>query len=347
MLKEIHEEPRVVRDSLFEYFTNINMSNGLINPVIRQPGILMVACGTSYHAALIARHVGESLTDLPFMAEIASEFNYYPTVHSTPLTIGITQSGETADTIKAMQRMKDSGSRILAITNVIGSTAARIADYTLYMQAGPEISVAATKSFIAQLATLFCFMLGSSKMESRLYEKIATELRRLPDKIQQVLTIEDAIADISARLAEYEYVIYIGRGVNYAVALEGALKLKEVSYIHSEAYAAGEIKHGPFALLTSNTPVVAIVNNDISYDAMITNIKEIKSRGSPVYAIVEENNDSIKDLVDFTINVPGTLSLLSPFINAVVVQLIAYYAAKRRNCPIDFPRNLAKSVTVE
>jgi glucosamine--fructose-6-phosphate aminotransferase (isomerizing) len=307
----------------------------------------MLACGTSFHSALIGKYIGERLTDISIKAELASELNYYHSLQYVPVTVGITQSGETADTLKAMRRLKEGGSKVVAITNVPGSTASRIADYTIYLNAGPEISVAATKSFTAQLTALYYLSLMYSRVEARTYNDLIMDLRLLPDQIQRLFTLEDLIASHSCKLANYEYVIFIGRGINYAIAMEGALKLKEVSYIHSEAYAAGEIKHGPFALLSRDTPVVAIVANDSSYDAMLTNIKEIKSRGSPVFAIVNEKDDIVQDIADYVIPVPSTSDLTSPFINAVVIQLIAYYSAKKRLCPIDFPRNLAKSVTVE
>jgi glutamine---fructose-6-phosphate transaminase (isomerizing) len=230
---------------------------------------------------------------------------------------------------------------------VVGSTASKIADYTMYTRAGPEISVAATKSFTAQLIALYWLLLSNAKLDTKTYNDLILEFRQVPDKIQQVLAIEDTLAAHAVKLAHYENVFFIGRGISYPIAMEGALKLKEISYIHSEAYAAGEIKHGPFALLSKDTPVVAIVGCDNSHEAMLTSIKEIKARGSPVFVISEDGDESVEDLADYIIPAPAINNLFSPLVYTVIVQLIAYFAARYRKCPIDFPRNLAKSVTVE
>lgn len=349
MLKEIHEQPHVIRECISDYLSNMKAPFDLWHNNGHGQGrnLVLLACGTSYHSALIGKYIGERLTDFSIRAELASEYSYYQNIKPVNMAVGITQSGETADTLKAMRRLKEAGSNLIAITNVFGSTASRISDNTIYLHAGPEISVAATKSFTAQLTALFCFSLLYSTVEPDLYHSLISELRRLPEKIQSVLNNEVIAVSHAEKLAEYDHVIFIGRGINYGIALEGALKLKEVSYIHSEAYAAGEIKHGPFALLGRRTPVVAIVSRDNSYEAMLSNIKEIKSRGSPVFAIAEEDDSRIMDIADYVLPVPGTNHLLTPFLNAVVIQLLAYYAAKQRHCPIDFPRNLAKSVTVE
>jgi len=277
----------------------------------------------------------------------ASEFNYYaPTLVGT-MTIVITQSGETADTLKAVKRIKEVGGKLVAITNVVGSTASRITDQTIYTRAGPEISVAATKSFTAQLMVLYWLMMSYSKIEARRLATMTMELRQLPSQVQQVLDNEDKIAECAKYLSGYNDVFFIGRWINFPVALEGALKLKEISYIHAEGYAAGELKHGPFALLGSDTPVIAIVAQDNTYEAMLTNIKEVKARRSPVIALVEEGDETIEKVADSVITVPRVDAMFSPVINTVVLQLLAYYTAKERGCPIDFPRNLAKSVTVE
>jgi glutamine---fructose-6-phosphate transaminase (isomerizing) len=344
MIKEIHEQPAVLRKTISEYL--VDRSDIKINSVYHDlKSVLMLACGTSYHAAMIGKYVTEQILDISVRLEIASEFNYLPKIPYSPLTIGITQSGETADTIKAMVRAKQVKSKVLAITNVVGSTASKISDYTFYTQAGPEISVAATKSFIAQLLALYWLALSQS--HSPASHDLIQEFRRLPGKLQEVINLKSVIVRSANKLANYEHIFFIGKGINYPVALEGALKLKEISYIHSEAYAAGEIKHGPFALLSSDTPVVAIVGRDNCHDAMLTTIKEIRARGSPVLAIVEDSDESIIDLADYLIPVPSTSVMFSPFVNSVVMQMLAYYVAKKRNCLIDFPRNLAKSVTVE
>jgi glutamine---fructose-6-phosphate transaminase (isomerizing) len=347
MLKEIHEQPRILRDTIAEYIATGQYSVDLsrLNGKMQAP--LLVACGTSYHAALIGKMIGETLLGIPVRVEAASELNYYESAPFAPVTIGISQSGETADTIKAMRRLKESQSKIIAITNVRGSTSSKIADFTFYLRCGPEISVAATKSFTSQLISLYWLFLTSARLEGSKYQSLNEQFRQLPDKLQQILNQEEGIAAEAARLANYDHVFYIGKGINYPIALEGALKLKEISYIHCEAFAAGELKHGPFALLTEKTPVVAIISTGKSREAMLTSIKEIKARGSPVLAVTPEGDPDIEELVDHVIFVPPVADLFSPVLNAVVVQLLAYFAAKKRNCPIDFPRNLAKSVTVE
>ncbi len=347
MLKEIHEQPKVIRDTLVGWVSGEPTAE---LEIMRDTGIetmLILACGTSYHAALIGKHLVQELLRIPARAEIASEFNYYaPTLVGT-MAIVITQSGETADTLRAMKRIKEVGGKLVAITNVVGSTASRIADQTIYTRAGPEISVAATKSFIAQLMVLYWQMMSYSKIEARRLATMTMELRQLPSQVQQVLDNEDKIAECARYLSGYNNVFFIGRGINFPVALEGALKLKEISYIHAEGYAAGELKHGPFALLGSDTPVIAIVAQDNTYEAMLTNIKEVKARRSPVIALVEEGDETIEKVADSVITVPRVNAMFSPVINTVALQLLAYYTAKERGCPIDFPRNLAKSVTVE
>ncbi len=346
MLKEIHEQPRVIRDTIGEY---ISLTESIVNlaDADTQEGLQIVACGTSYHAALIGKYVIEELVRVPVRVELASEFNYASPISPATTAIAITQSGETADTLKAMRRLKESGKKIVVITNVVGSSATRIADQTLYMRAGPEISVAATKSFTAQLMALYWLALSYSKANISLLDKLVMELRRLPGKVQQVLDTEDKIMECAKYLSRYDNVLFIGRGINFPVALEGALKLKEVSYIHAEGYAAGELKHGPFALLSSKTPVVAVVAQDGTYEAMLTNIKEIKARKSPLIVLAEEGNEAIEELAEFVIFTPRIDAILSPVPNSVALQLLAYHTAKERGCPIDTPRNLAKSVTVE
>ena len=348
MLKEIHEQPKVIRNTLGEYTRETGQVIDFTR--MRDTGvdsILLLACGTSYHAAMIGKYIVRELLQIPARIEIASEYNYYSDVLPRTVAIAVTQSGETADTLKAMKRLKEAGCRVVAITNVVGSTASRIANQTIYTRAGPEISVAATKSFTAQLMALYWLAMTNSKADARRLSGLLTELRQLPSKVQQILDDETEITECAKYLSKHENVFFIGRGINYPVALEGALKLKEISYIHAEGYAAGELKHGPFALLGSNTPVIATVARDNTYDAMLTNIKEIKARKSPVIALAEEGDDAIEELADTVITVPKVDTLFSPVVNTVVVQLLAYYTAKERGCPIDFPRNLAKSVTVE
>ena len=348
MLKEIHEQPKVIRDTLVGW---VSVTEPVVDlAMMRDTGIesmLILACGSSYHAALIGKYIVEELLSIPVRAELASEFNYFNQTLAKTGAIVITQSGETADMLKAVKRLKGVRCPVLAITNVVGSTTSRIANQTIYTRAGPEISVAATKSFIAQLMVLYWLMMSYSKIEARRLASMAMELRQMPSKVQQVLDNEDKILECARYLSGYEDVFFIGRGINFPVALEGALKLKEISYIHAEGHAAGELKHGPFALLGSDTPVIAIVAQDNTYEAMLTNIKEVKARGSPLIALVEEGDETIEEVADSVINVPRVDAIFSPVVNTIVLQLLAYYTAKLRGCPIDFPRNLAKSVTVE
>ena len=348
MLKEIHEQPKVIRDTLVEYTQTAEPVVDLER--MRDEGIesvLILACGTSYYAALVGKYIMEELVGVPVRVEIASEFSYYGQTLARTLAIVITQSGETADTLKAIKRLKGVRCRVAAITNVVGSSASRVADQTIYTRAGPEISVAATKSFTAQLMVLYWLAMGYSKADARRLAGMLVELRQLPSKLQRVLDNGDIVLQCARYLSRYGNVFFIGRGINFPVALEGALKLKEISYIHAEGYAAGELKHGPFALLGENTPVIAIVAQDNTYEAMLTNIKEVKARKSPVMALAEEGDEAIRELADFVITVPRVNAIFSPVVNVVALQLLAYYTAKERGCPIDFPRNLAKSVTVE
>jgi len=348
MIKEIHEQPRVIRNTSQGYISTVQ-------PVVKLgierdadcSNILLLACGTSYHAALIGKHVIHRLTQIPVRVEIASEFNYSDIMLSKTWAMAITQSGETADSLKALKKAKLFGCKTLAITNVVGSSATRIAEEILYLTAGPEISVAATKSFIAQLVVLYLLGLAWSSLDVRSQRNMISELRRLPEKVQQLLDMEIEIAGFAKYLAGQKDVFLIARGINFPVALEGALKLKEIAYIHAEGYPAGELKHGPFALLTPDTPVIAITARDNTYDTLLSNIKEIKARESPVLAIAEENDSEVEKYVDFVIRVPEVDPLFSPVVNSVALQLLTYYTAREKGCPIDMPRNLAKSVTVE
>ncbi len=348
MLKEIREQPRVIRTTLTEYYRNSDTIRGLSQ--LRDNGqssMLMLACGTSYHASLVGKYIIEELLGIPVRAELASEFNYYSHPLAKTLAIAITQSGETADTVKAMKKVKEIGCPVLAITNVVGSSATRAANQTIYTRAGPEISVAATKSFVAQIMSLYWLAIVYSKADNARLSQLRSELRQLPTKVQHILDEESPIIDYAKTLAKYENAFFIGRGINYPIALEGALKLKEISYIHAEGAAAGETKHGPLALFSNQTPVIALITRDKTHDAMLTSIKEIKARGAPVIAVAEAGDDAVNNFADSTINVPSTDPLFSPIMNVVILQLLAYYTAKNRGCPIDFPRNLAKSVTVE
>ncbi|APV45136.1 glutamine--fructose-6-phosphate transaminase (isomerizing) [Dehalogenimonas formicexedens] len=349
MIKEIHEQPRIIRESnstsIHSGVKDAELSGILsLDP---PPSILILACGTSYHAGLIAKYLVEELLGLSVNVELASEFNYHR--HRTPeaLAIVITQSGETADALLAMRRLREHGTKLLAITNVPGCTASRLADETWYTGAGPEISVAATKSFTAQLKVIYRLLLSCSRLERRDFDRLTLALRLLPSAIQGVLDNQLEIRSCAKYLASCSGVIFIGRGLNYPIALEGALKLKEVAYIPSQGYAAGELKHGPLALVSKTTPVVAVLGRDTTHDAMLTTLREIKVRGAPLIAIAPKGDDGLDGLADYIIPRPEVDNLVSPMLNAVVLQLLAYYTALELGCPIDMPRNLAKSVTVE
>ena len=343
-LKEIHEQPMAIQATLNRHLKSSEFDT-VVKTIARVRNVIILGCGTSHHAGLVGQHLLEGLGDIPAIAKLAVDFCCRKPINSNSVVLGITQSGETADTLNALKHAVTRGYKTVVITNTFGSSVTRLVNSVMYTAAGPEIGVAATKSFTTQLAVLY--LLALALQESNVArQNIMTELKQIPDKINELLDTEAKIASIGRYLAAFDYVTYIARGINMPIALEGALKLKEVAYIHAEGCNAGELKHGPFALLTSKTPVVAISFMDETYDLLLTNIKEIKSRGTPVIAIASEDDEVIDSCVDFVIRVPIVDSLLSPIISVVVVQLLAYYAALERGCPIDKPRNLAKSVTV-
>jgi len=313
--------------------------------------IHIVACGTSLYSGMVGKYLIEKITNIPVFVEISSEYRYFGTKDRSSLVVFITQSGETADTLGALKKAKNAGSRTIVVTNVIGSTASRIADGFVLTQCGPEIGVAATKTFTSQMLSLLLIALKIAIIRKELgSDEIYNYIRNLKDiprQIRQVLAQSDKIADMAKHLKDATSVFFIGRGVNYPLSLEGALKLKEISYIHAEGFAAGEIKHGPFALLTKDTPVIAIVTRDATYDKIISNIGEIKARGPQVIAIADEKDTEIEKHADFVLRFPTNTGLLSCVSITVILQLLAYHVAKLRGCSIDKPRNLAKSVTVE
>ncbi len=333
MLKEIYEQPQA-------FYNTIRAVNPGSLPKFadRPDSVTIVACGSSYHAGLIFKYLLEESCGIPARLEFASEFRYYPPPVKG-LVIGITQSGETADTLTALRQAKSHSCRTLAVTNVLGSTVTRIADTTLFMRAGPEISVAATKSLIAQVAVLLQiinFLCGRKDDDLLLHAHKAIEEVLLMDLTESVNLCKNA-----------QSIFFVGRGPFYAVSLEGALKMKEISYIHAEGYAAGELKHGPFALLSQNTPVIALCMPGIAYDVMISNIKEMKARGAPVIAIGCEGDAELSDIVDHFIPLPRASLFVQVLTTLVVLQLLAYHTADMLGRDIDKPRNLAKSVTVE
>jgi len=354
MLKEIYEQPRAIQQTLIGRISEIGQSiefnrdvEALLNNNLTS--ITIVACGTSFYAGLVGKYLIEHLAGIPTYLELASEYRYFGVRDSNSLVIAITQSGETADTLGALREAKNIGCKTLVITNVIGSSATRIADAFILTQSGPEIGVAATKTFTSQILILFliALKLAGDKISVEELSRYISSLRGLSKDVRRVLEESDDILKIAEKIKDSQSVFFIGRGINYPLSLEGALKLKEISYIHAEGFPAGELKHGPFALLTEKTPVIAIITKDKTYDKMITNIGEVKARHSPVIAIADEDDEEIEKYADFVIRFPSNSTLLSCILIAVILQLLAYHTANLRGCEIDKPRNLAKSVTVE
>ncbi len=356
MLKEIYDQPesirQVLRGRISEIEEKINFPERVESILNTEyDSMYIVACGTSFYAGLVGKYLIEQLTKIPVFVELASEFRYFGVKKDTSLVIAVTQSGETADTLAALRTAKSAGCKTIVITNVIGSTATRIADAYILTQSGPEIGVAATKTFTSQILTLFLLALKEASIRKTLgpdeiYHYIL-QLKKLPGQVRQILNNSDEIKAIAKHLKDAQSVFFIGRGIYYPLSLEGALKLKEISYIHAEGFASGELKHGPFSLLTKDTPVVAIVAKDETYDKMITSIGEVKAREPPVIAIADEKDSEIEKHADFVLRFPSNGSPLSGISIAVILQLLAYHVAKLRGCSIDKPRNLAKSVTVD
>jgi len=358
MLKEIHEQPKSLNDAMIARIDalkgTIDLSelNLTTDQIARFRRVIVVACGTSYHAGLLGKYAIERLTDLPVSVEIGSEFRYASRLLTQDtLIIAISQSGETADTIAAVKDAVQKGIHVIAITNVFGSTITREASSTIYMHAGPEIGVAATKTFTSQVMVLYMLALYLSKQRDSLspqdLKQMIVSLKSVPQKVQQVLEQEAYINEMSRLFASSGSFFFIGRNMNYPVALEGSLKIKEIAYVFSEGFAAGELKHGPIALITTQVPVVAIATRSPTYDKTISNIKEIMARDAMVVAIASESDNSIDQLTKLVIKVPDACEFTSPILSSVVLQLLSYYTALYRGCPIDKPRNLAKSVTVE
>ena len=343
MLKEIFEQPSAIENTLYSLLSRKNMWNYDFDR------ITIVACGTSYHAGLVGKYIIEELTHVPVEVYYASEYRYRARVADKSYTILITQSGETADTIAAARMAVAHGNKTLAITNVLGSSITNYVHATLYTNAGPEIGVAATKTFISQLTSLYYFAIKSAYLRGDIgkieYESLMEELKRVPYTVEDTLLLEDSVIGEAKKLINSQNMFYIARNVNYPIALEGALKMKEISYIHAEGYPAGELKHGPLALLKKGFPVVVLVSKDRTYEKMLSNIKEVSARGS--YVIGVSSVSEVDKYVDSLIKVPDTKPLFSTFPNTVVIQLLAYHTARLLGREIDKPRNLAKSVTVE
>ena len=358
MLKEINEQPRAIADTLMG---RLNAESGKVNlaefgmdekEALTFEKILIVACGTSYHAAIVGKYMIEGLVRIPVEVDIASEFRYRnPIIGPGDLVIVITQSGETADTLAAQREAKRLGAKVLSICNVVGSTSAREADAAFYTHSGPEIGVASTKAFTTQLVALYLFAIGIGNVRGtipgELSKELLADLLRLPGNVEEALRADENINLIAKNYFKARDFLYLGRGINFPIALEGALKLKEISYIHAEGYPAGEMKHGPIALIDEELPVVVLAPGDKLHEKIASNIQEVKSRGGEIIVITNGADDDLIGIADKCVLVPETNPYLTTVLMAVPVQLLAYHIGVLRGCDVDQPRNLAKSVTVE
>ncbi len=358
MLKEIYEQPTSIRDS---FRGRLNADKGIIHlggiteyeqKIMSAERIIIVACGTSWHAGLVAEYLFEDLARIPVEVEYASEFRYRnPIINEKDVVIAISQSGETADTLAAIELAKSKGATVFGVCNVIGSSIARNTHAGAYTHAGPEIGVASTKAFTAQVTVLSLIALHLAHKKGTITEsrfhQLLNELENIPAKVKKVLENADKIKYISQEFKDVANCLYLGRGYNFPVALEGALKLKEISYIHAEGYPAAEMKHGPIALIDEQMPVFVLANNQSAYEKIVSNIQEVKARKGRIIAIVEEGDTTIKNIAEFTIEIPATEEPFSPLLSVIPLQLLAYDIAVLRGCNVDQPRNLAKSVTVE
>ena len=357
MLKEIHEQPETVfnsfRGRLLADVGNVKLGglNSVMNKLRKTKRIIITACGTSWHSGIVGEYMIEQLAQIPVEVEYASEFRYRnPIIGPDDVVFAISQSGETLDTLAAIKEAKQKGATVIGIVNVVGSTIARETDAGVYIHAGPEIGVASTKAFTSQITVLalIALMLGRTRLLSQPEgQAIAEEMMELPEKIRKVLAAEKEIKEIAEKYYESKNFLYLGRGFNYPLALEGALKLKEISYIHAEGYPAAEMKHGPIALIDENMPVVFIATKDTIYDKVFSNIEEVKARKGKIIAIATEGDERIKKVADHVIYVPEVTPMLNPILSVVPLQLLAYHIALKLECDVDQPRNLAKSVTVE
>jgi glucosamine--fructose-6-phosphate aminotransferase (isomerizing) len=357
MLKEIHEQPRAVQETfngrMFEesgeiFFNDLEFTSEEFK---RFKKIQIIACGTSWHSGLVGKFLLEDASRIPVEVDYGSEYRYRnPIIDDTTLVIGVTQSGETADTIAGMQEAKSKGAKLVTICNVIGSAATRMSDGVIYTNAGPEIGVASTKAFTTQLTAFYLLalyvkqLLGSDKKDR---QYAMHELSVIPQKIEKILKQEKHIEKLANKYHNAQDFLFLGRGVHYPIALEGALKLKEISYIHAEGYPAGEMKHGPIALIDENLPVVGVVTHNPVYDKVVSNLQEVKARDGKLIVICDEGDEEMRAFADDVIEIPWTIEPLQPILSVIPMQMLAYYIALRRGCDVDQPRNLAKSVTVE
>ncbi len=358
MLKEIYEQPRSISDSMRG---RIDSKNGRLrlgginefeNKLVNAPRILIVACGTSWHAGLVAEYLIEDLARIPVEVEYASEFRYRnPIINENDVVIAISQSGETADTLAAIELAKSKGATIFGVCNVVGSSIPRATHAGSYTHAGPEIGVASTKAFTAQVTVLTLLALQIAQKRGTInnsrFRALLSELETIPAKVETALKSNDNVKELAKRFKDARNFLYLGRGYGFPVALEGALKLKEISYIHAEGYPAAEMKHGPIALIDEEMPVVVIATKNSSYEKVVSNIQEVKARKGKIIAIVTEGDVEVKKIADYVIEIPETDEILVPLVSAVPLQLLSYHIAVMRGCNVDQPRNLAKSVTVE
>ena len=358
MLKEIYEQPSVIKDT---YRGRLHANEGLIQmsgvednleKFLNADRIIIVACGTSWHAGLVAEYIFEEFARIPVEVEYASEFRYRnPIINSRDVVIAISQSGETADTMAAIKLAKEKGAFVFGVCNVVGSSISRETHAGAYTHAGPEIGVASTKAFTTQITVLTMIALRLAKAKGTLsnsdFHRYLQELEIIPEKVKEALETNDKAKEIAATFKDAPNCLYLGRGYNFPVALEGALKLKEISYIHAEGYPAAEMKHGPIALIDDQMPVVVIAPKQGHYDKIVSNIQEIKSRSGRIIAIVTKGDTQVRELADYVIEIPETSDALSPLITTIPLQLLSYHIAVLRGCNVDQPRNLAKSVTVE
>lgn len=358
MLKEIYEQPRAIRDTIRGRFSldggqlYLEGLDALQDRLPTIDRIVLVACGTSWHAGLVGKFLIEDLTRIPVEVDYGSEFRYRdPILDERTLVVTISQSGETLDTLVSLREARRRGCKALAICNVVGSTLSRESDGVLYTHAGPEIGVASTKAFTTQLAALYLLALALGRANGRLdgtkIQELLSELIRLPQRMEQVLSLGPALEELAGQFCAVSNFLYLGRGINYPIALEGALKLKEISYIHAEGYPAGEMKHGPIALITDEIPVVFLAPKDRTFEKVLSNIEEVKTRNGIVIALSDETDSHLLAKADHLITIPHTSPYLMPLLLVVPLQLLAYHIAVRKGCDVDQPRNLAKSVTVE
>ncbi|MEQ9593691.1 MAG: glutamine--fructose-6-phosphate transaminase (isomerizing) [Cyclobacteriaceae bacterium] len=358
MLKEIFEQPRSIKDCMRGRMDSSKgrlVLGGLreyVNKLVNADRILIIACGTSWHAGLVAEYFIEEVCRIPVEVEYASEFRYRnPVIREGDVVLAISQSGETADTLAAIELAKSKGAIIFGVCNVVGSSIPRATHAGAYTHAGPEIGVASTKAFTAQLTVLYMIALIVAQKKGTIpehkFHELLVEMENIPSKVEQVLELNDKILGIAETFKESTNFLYLGRGYNFPVALEGALKLKEISYIHAEGYPAAEMKHGPIALIDEEMPVVFVATKDSSYEKIVSNIQEVKARKGKVISVVTEGDDIIPQMSEYVIEIPATLEPLMPLISVIPLQLLSYHMAVLRGCNVDQPRNLAKSVTVE